>query len=489
MKNMMSTKLSRNIFVALFIGVGLFVCDVIFAQSFAESPPSNTLIPSYAIAQNLPVYANDTSLELRVSSIESALSMKQDKPNSKKGFTRVIDGRIYFDSYNIIDQKGSSTGLQSLNNLNDYNGLRDLRVGVKGEGFDVFDYKIDLCFIESTGQNNNNSSVNLKDIWFGVNNVPLFEYVRIGQYRVEAGVSAMTGGTNTTFFEFDGREFTSGHRIGIMSRHLWARDTIRFFAGYFYDRNINRMRFDRNDNQGSITNIRLTFLPYASRGKDGKIDGKDFVFLGGHYCYYDISKPQLSATFTERFGTLDLEPLQPFTINTNRFNKFGLEFIYQKTAFTLQSEVYANVYNSVNLNGTTKDRKIWGAYITAKYFLTGDYRKFSSDTATWSAVNLKNNLDLKKINDSNYIESLGGLEVAFKWGYTDTSDFYDANIPFATQFTGSVNDLTVGLNWYWSPQARWLFDYIYVMPNQQRGTIGRDHSATNIFAAAFRYNF
>ncbi|MDR2761821.1 MAG: hypothetical protein LBB88_04395, partial [Planctomycetaceae bacterium] len=135
-----------------------------------------------------------------------------------------------------------------------------------------------------------------------------------------------------------------------------------------------------------------------------------------------------------------------------------------------------------------KDRTVWGTYITAKYFLTGDYRKFSADTAAWGGVNLKHNLDLRKINDLNRADWIGGLELAVKWAYTDTSDFYSGTA-HATRFTGSVQDITVGLNWYWSPNARWLFDYIHVLPSQQRGALGRDNSDTDIFAASFRYNF
>ncbi|MDR2171798.1 MAG: OprO/OprP family phosphate-selective porin [Planctomycetaceae bacterium] len=506
----MSIKLS-SLLPICFIGASLVVgYNSAYAQSFAESPPVNTTLAPYATAQITPGYANDASLESRISSIETALKKKQDKPDSKKGFTRVIDGRLYVDSYSVSRQEGAAQGAPgNLSNLGNYNGLRDLRIGVKGEGYEIFDYKIDLCFIEQTGSNSsgdytvlgkngedvvvkdkssfNNAAVNLKDAWFGVKNVPLLEYVKIGHYRLEDGVSVLTGGTNTTFLEFDGRDFGTGRRIGISSRHLWAHDTIRFFAGFFYDRDIaTRSRFDRNENQGSITNFRLTFLPYASRD-GGKIDGKKFLFFGGNYSYYDLSKGadgKQSASFNERFATLQLSSLQSLAILTDSYNKFGLEFIYQNKSFTLQSETYANVYNSVNIGGATKDRTIWGTYITAKYFLTGDYRKFSADNAAWGNVSLKHNLDLRKINDLNRTEWIGGLELAAKWAYTDTSDFNGL-----AGFTGSVNDITVGLNWYWSPQARWLFDYIHVIPSQYRNGQSRDHSDTDIFAASFRYNF
>ncbi|MDR2346107.1 MAG: OprO/OprP family phosphate-selective porin [Planctomycetaceae bacterium] len=502
---MMINKLNRHLFTILSIVSSLLVgYSVTVAETVSGIPPTSTAFAPYESAQNLPVYANDASLESRIIALESALKKKQDKPDSKKGFTRVIDGRVYFDSYNVMKQDGSSTaGPASLKSLSNYNGLRDLRIGVKGEGYEIFDYKVDLCFIEQTGSNSgtydggitdkssfNNAAVNLKDVWFGVKNVPLLEYVRIGHYRLEDGISVLTGGTNTTFFEFDGRDFATGRRIGISSRHLWARDTIRFFAGFFYDRDIaTRNRFDRNEDQGSITNFRLTFLPYASRDKNGKIDGKKLLFFGANYSYYDLSKAangSQSASFTERFGGLNLNALQSFTIPTDNYNKFGLEFAYQNTAFTLQSEAYANVYNLVTINKKAKDRTIWGAYVTAKYFLTGDYRKFSADTAAWSGVNLKHNLDLKKVNDLNRADWIGGLELAVKWAYTDTSSLAGLNNSY---FTGSSQDITVGLNWYWSPNARWLFDYVHVIPSQQRNAKTRDHSNTDIFAASFRYNF
>lgn len=445
--------------------------------------------PAAQIAVPQGYYAADVAdWESRISSLESQLKKKQDKPDPQKGFTRVIDGRVYFDSYNI-NQKGSSTGTGNLSSRQDYNGIRDLRIGVKGEGFGILDYKIDLCFIEATG--NGNNGVNLKDVWLGIKNVPLLEYVRIGHYRIEEGVSVLTGGTNTTFLEFDGRDFATGRRLGISSRHLWAKDQIRFFAGFFYNNNIATPgRYQLRDNQGSITNLRLTFLSNVSR-KDGKIDGKRFRLFGGNYSYFDANKTAPStytaSSFSQRFATVDQLTLASYTIPTNGYHKFGLEFASQNGPFSVQSEAYVNQYNSVTINGKTKDRTIFGSYVTVRYFLTGDYRKFSADNAAWGGVDLKHNLDLKKVGDHNFAEWLGGLEIAAKWGYAETSQLFNPDTP--ASFAGSVNDFTLGLNWYWSPQARWLFDYIHVVPSQIRAGQSRDHSDTDIFAASFRYNF
>jgi phosphate-selective porin OprO/OprP len=472
----------------------LFLCTV-FGLTVVGAASAQ---PVYQPAAPAPYYAADVvTLDDRINNLESQLKKKQDKPDPQKGFTRVIDGRIYFDSYSV-SQSGSDTGTSSLKTLTNYNGIRDLRIGVKGEGYGIFDYKVDLCFIDATGSNDNNANntfnnnaVNLKDVWFGVKNVPFLEYVRIGHYRVEEGVSVLTGGTNTTFFEFEGRDFATGRRIGISSRHLWAKDQIRFFAGFFYNNNMDLPRYQRRDDQGSITNFRLTFLSHVSR-KEGKIDGKKFLLFGGNYSYFDTTKSSpaahSSASFSERFGTLDLSGLASFTIPTNSYHKIGLEFASQNGPLSVQSELYANVYNSVAIGGATKDRTIFGSYVAVRYFLTGDYRKFSADNASWGAVDTKHNLDFRKVGDHNYAEWLGAWEVAAKWGYTETSQLYGLSNTNTT-FTGSVNDITLGLNWYWSPQARWLFDYIHVIPSQIRPGQSRDHSGTDIFAGSFRYNF
>ncbi|MDR2440045.1 MAG: OprO/OprP family phosphate-selective porin [Planctomycetaceae bacterium] len=490
--------LTKCLLTFLATGISLGVCSSNVTAQYngvlvANAPVTSAYEPAVQVAASQGYYAADAvDLESRISNLESQLKKKQDKPDPQKGFTRVIDGRLYFDSYSI-HQKGSDTGTSSLNTLQNYNGIRDLRIGVKGEGFGILDYKLDLCFIEGTGASGNRSGVNIKDAWLGIKNVPLLEYVRIGHYRIEEGVSVLTGGTNTTFLEFDGRDFATGRRIGISSRHLWAKDQIRFFAGFFYNENLaQNKRYLNRDNQGSITNLRLTFLSNVSR-KEGKIDGKRFCLFGGNYSYFDANKTSpttyANSSFSERFATVDQYVLATYSIPTNGYHKFGLEFASQNGPFAVQSEAYVNHYNAVKIGTTTKDRTIFGSYITVRYFLTGDYRKFSAENASWGAVDVKHNLNLQKRSDSNFAERLGAWEIAAKWGYAETSQLFGLATGDKVLFAGSVNDFTLGLNWYWSPQARWLFDYIHVVPSEIQATKSRDHSDTDIFAASFRYNF
>ncbi|MDR0869273.1 MAG: OprO/OprP family phosphate-selective porin [Planctomycetaceae bacterium] len=464
-------------------------------QPPADVPAAPAVSAAPAAQKAEAPLGNDIAvLEERINSLESELKKKQDKPDSKKGFTKTFVGRVFFDSYMAADQDGADPATPHpavLNNLQNWNGLNDMRLGVRGEGYDILDYFVDLSFIQNTGSSGNNAAVSFKDVYLGVKNVPLLEYVRIGHYRVEDGLSHLVGGTNTTSLEFDDRDFALVRRIGISSRHLWAQQRLRFFTGLFYDNDIaTSKRYSSQDNQGTIANFRLTYMPYISRGADGKINGKQFILFGGNYSYVDVTKTADGApvTFTQRFSGLKIGNVFNSTLDSGSYHKIGLEFAAQDGPFSLQAEAFANVYDNAavaGVPGLRKDRTVSGTSLLARYFLTGDYRKFSAENATWGAAELRHNLDLRKANDWNYAEWLGAWEVFAKWGYTDSRKLFELGGPAC----GSVHDITLGLNWYWTSQARWMFDYIHVMPGQIRNGLPRDHSDTDIFAVSFRYHF
>jgi phosphate-selective porin len=242
-------------------------------------------------------------------------------------------------------------------------------------------------------------------------------------------------------------------------------------------------------------------MPYASRDKDGKIDGKCFMLFGGNYSYIDVTKKTAEgltrADWRSRFDTLDIGDVFSVNIDTANYQKFGLEFAKQNGPFMLQAEAFFNIYENAATGGTVNNvatfdaerhgRTISGGYIMARYFLTGDFRKFNASTATWGTASLNHNLDLRKICDRNYVYWSGAWELAAKWSYVDLTDLW--NPESTTVNCGDINTLTVGLNWYWSPQARWMFDYSHIMPNKIRNNNVRDASATDLLSIAFRYNF
>jgi phosphate-selective porin len=425
---------------------------------------------SAAYGEDISPY-DAAGVEARFSALEEALKKKADKPDPTKGFTSKLDGRIYFDSYHVSGDAHSDT--PSFRNDLDYNGIKDLRIGATGEGYRNYAYKVDFYF----GSTN---TVEIRDVWLTASSAPLFDTVKIGHHRVEEGIASLAAGMHTLFTFFESADFGTGYRLGISSRHLWAQDRIRFFAGVFEYKPLaqsQRNETTEHANLGTIANVRLTYMPYISKGTDGKIDGRKFMLFGANYSYYDVDKTPL--VFTERYSQL-FGTLQRIAIGTGKnYHQLGLEFAAQEGAFVLQSETYLRNYSRYGGSGLN----VWGTYLEGRVFLTGDFRKFNASQAIWTNVSLKHNLEFETQNGWNLANYLGAWELKGKWSYTDLTDFAQAGLTGV--LADRVHDFTLGMNWYWTERARVMFDYSRIIPSDRIG----GHSGIDLFATSFRYHF
>jgi phosphate-selective porin len=349
-----------------------------------------------------------------------------------------------------------------------------LRIGATGEGYRNYAYKVDFYFA-------NSNTVEIRDVWLSASNVPLFDTVKIGHHRIEEGIASLQAGMHTLFTFFESADFGTGYRLGVSSRHLWAQDRIRFFAGLFEFKPVTqqyRNETTENANWGTIANVRLTYMPYISKGGDGKIDGKNLMLFGANYSYYDVDNtPQ---TFNERYSQL-FGSLQSVNLGAVRnYHQVGFEFAAQQGAFAVQSETYLRNYNR-----TESDRglTVWGIYLEGRVFLTGDFRRFNASQAIWSGVTLKHNLEFDTQDDWNIVKYIGAWELAGKWSYTDLNDFDQENLNGV--LADRVHDFTLGLNWYWTERARVMFNYSHIIPADKAG----GHSGMDLFATSFRYYF
>ena len=80
------------------------------------------------------------------------------------------------------------------------------------------------------------------------------------------------------------------------------------------------------------------------------------------------------------------------------------------------------------------------------WFITGEVRKFSGKTVAWGRTKPK----------ANFWTGEGGKgawEIAFRYS---TIDLTDAGV-----VGGEQDTMTFGVNWYWNPNVRMVFNYIY----------------------------
>jgi len=456
-------------------------------------PPPVTALPNVAPPVETPAPRtpaprdNDSHIYSELDRLNHEIqSLKHGtgKPDTKKAWSAPkINGRIFLDSVNFMNQNSASKRTDVNDNMQNAAGFRELRFGIAGNGYDSFDYKLELGFSPQGGQ------VALVDNWVGVKHIPLLGYVRAGHYKPETGLYNTMSPSNTSLMEcgIPINVFGQERRIGISSENLFANDRVRLFFGVFQGAATNIDRYLREDNQGQIVNLRLTAAPWFAQ------EGKYLIHLGGHWEYVardSKNKPgaSLPGNTPGAFGFGIPATLRSGSFANDYSHRGGLEFAYQHGRFSARSELFAGSFGAYH---GEPGRHLFGSYVELGYFLTDDFRTYDLHTGIFGAQKIKRNFHPYQHGEWNLIDSFGAWQVVFQWGYTDMNDWRRTNYHATTgnpveHFGGYQNDFIVGLNWYWTSQMRWIFEYVH-----SRQCVGADylHPNQDIFATSIRYNW
>jgi phosphate-selective porin OprO/OprP len=93
-----------------------------------------------------------------------------------------------------------------------------------------------------------------------------------------------------------------------------------------------------------------------------------------------------------------------------------------------------------------KDLTLYGAYVSAGWFITGESRPYKKSRGTWAAVKPQNPFDP---NEGKW----GAFEVASRYSYINLNS-HNLN-------GGKEQNVTVGLNWYLYSNVRLSANYVY----------------------------
>lgn len=161
--------------------------------------------------------------------------------------------------------------------------------------------------------------------------------------------------------------------------------------------------------------------------------------------YYNRERPhsgiehdtpvQSEAHFTERLTDTG-------AIDADRVHVFSAEAACGYGPFSLQGEYAAAVVDGAGLGGLCLN----GFYVQASYFLTGEHRPYDTGTGIFRGVQPKRSF----LSDGGW----GAWELA---GRYSSLDLNDGALPASAR---TMQDLTVGLNWYLSPNVRLGWNYI-----------------------------
>jgi len=401
--------------------------------------------------------------------------------NPKKSFsTPKLGGRIFFDAWAGPDYDNKA-------------GLNELRFTITGTGYEVFDYKAEFALtsvgVASAGHTHSApgatqsdfattsgpsatthvGQVTLVDAWIGAKHVPGLGYFRVGHYVLETGMAYPTGTSQTTLTGMHPStlSFNLGRKFGCSSEHLFANDRVRWIYGFYQGYNINNgynsnARALSGNRPGLMFNTRLTAAPHYADG------GKCVLHVGGHYTYiHDSTQHNRIDAYGGGNNWFGPATLTTGNIDVLHHNRGGFELAYQYGPFRAQSETFiAHFGDHGTAAGTTTE---------FAYFLTGEHRAYNLATATWGAAKVKRPFRPFACGDWNLVDGFGAWQVVARHAYTDFDNWYAVG--------GYQNDWTLGMNWFWTPNIRCIFEYTHSTQN----TGSWNHQ--DVYGTSIRVNF
>ena len=362
-----------------------------------------------------------------------------------------------------------------------YFEFRRLRLSAAGHGYGVFDYRLEFDIGSGTRENDTMlNGVEIADVYVSARDVPLFGEIRMGYVKKPFGLENLASSSHVTFMERGlPAELSSLRELGIAAFNYTSLENTTFAAGVFLHDFLDTEYAVVDDSQGFNFVGRLTHLPYYDQWSEGRY----LVHTGIAYAFtqprrqthpflpalpfYPVefdARPEINRG-SNLVTTGDLNTRQVHTANAEAAIVWG--------PVSAQAEATMVRVKEVDL-GTVD---LYGTYVMASYFLTGENRGYDREKAAFDRVTPYENfwiVDTCRGPQAGW----GAWEVAARWSYLDFSDIAGQQL----------NDLTVGVNWYWNPHSRMMLNWIHPFAHRSPNGLGID-SQGDILAMRLEVEF
>jgi phosphate-selective porin OprO/OprP len=431
-------------------------------------------------------------LEERVASLESQGSSQlvsqsaSQSPGSSSSAAKDVSserfsirpiGRVHADYVNFAGQNGPSTS--AFGDLNDYFEFRRLYLGVEGSGYGLWEYRLELNFEPEQVIRDRHGNrlaetdlVQLRDVYIQHNDMPLIGSLRLGCTKVPYSLEELTSSRFITFMERAApvETFAPKRKIGLLASNATPTEIFGWSTGAFFE-NVSLVTKEQvEDKQGIDWVIRSWWIPvYTS-------EGRGLLHLGGSYVFTSDGDGAV------RFRTRPEAHEAPYFLDTGSLpvdsvHRGAVEAAVVLGSWSLQGELFAVRTQSV---GGHPDYAFHGAYAYVSYFLTGEHRPYSRRRGTFERVIPHTNFWWVRTPDGPSL-GWGAWEAAFRWSWTDLED-----AGLAAPLAGQMHNLTLGVNWYWNPQMRMMFEWIHSIADVRREP---DLAHTDILGVSWRADF
>lgn len=412
-------------------------------------------------------------LARRLAEVEAKLKTREDADASAaeaaaKKFSVRPFGRIQIDSATFSQDDDSKATVGDVSNGVD---IRRARLGVEGEGFDIYSYRLDVDFVTFDGITDLRPTI--FDAYVDVRQLPVFGNLRVGHFREPFSIERLESSNDLPFLERSTGVATlvPVRNIGIMAFDSNADETRTWSWGVFHEAT-NEFGESLRDATALAVTGRTTWVPYFEKSANGP----HLLHLGASYSYRNLN-PQIAQfdappevvikeglTQTPSFvdtGMIDLED----------YHLAGIEALTNLGPLSFQGE-----YIFLAGQRQNTDRVCFqGGYVEAMWWLTGEHRNYNRKLGIHGAVQPNSSFTSHEEDDGLCVGG-GAWELAARVSYL--------NLNSGSIQGGSLTDLTLGLNWNYAVRSRVMFNYIHAFLD--RSSL---RSNADIFAVRFQVAF
>lgn len=356
-------------------------------------------------------------------------------------------GRIHLD-YWAFPQATEGIDVLEGEDPQDNVTFRRMRIGIKGDLNDNMFYKYEGEFAGGVASS-------YRDAFIGFKNLPLLNTLIIGNHKRPQGLDHLNSSRYNVFIE---RPFIvealseDARRLGISSNGLSDDQAWNWRYGVFHQ-NITQTRDGFEDDHyqlefaGRLANTAWYdessggrgYFHWAVSGGWGSVDGG----LTARNNAADFRTRPEARSDQRWLDTGDI-------LGAEEVFRYGIETVLNIGAFQLTAEYLQGNVERDPLVG--EDVSFGGGYVQVAYFLTGEHTPWVRKTGTLGRVKPYENFFSVRTRDGARNFGLGAWQLAARYSYADLQD---------QDITGGIGEsLTLGLNWWWNPNARMQLNYL-----------------------------
>ncbi len=305
--------------------------------------------------------------------------------------------------------------------------IRRARIKLSGTLYRDIGFKSEIGFA--------GGKVALKDMYLQMKHLPYVGSLVIGHAKEPFSLEELTSSNSSTFMERSlPVAFVPGRNIGFMLHNSAFDRKMTWAVGVFRETNDTGDGFDDSDHY-NVTG-RVTAVPWRDQAH------QRFVHLGLSYSH-QFMDDDTGIRFRQRPEShlTDERFVDTGEIPADALDLFGSEAALVLGPFSVQGEY---IHSWVSATGED-DPDFGGFYVYASYILTGEQRNYDSAKGVFKGVKPRNNFSLRD-------HGWGAWEVALRYSRLDL-DSSDID-------GGTLDDMTVGLNWYLNPNTRFMLNYV-----------------------------